>query len=63
MHSLVSKKLDALTWATRQVAGGQDVGSLLIELDVETLGGQGYGSVTIARGLYIFHQDVVSGIV
>ena len=53
--------MDALTWATRQVAGGEDIGGRLIELDVETPGSKGDGSLVIAGGLYIFHQDAVFG--
>ena len=53
--------MDALTWATLQVAGGEDIGGRLIELDVETPGSKGDGSLVIAGGLYIFHQDAVFG--
>jgi len=34
----------------------EDVGGLLIQLEVGILGGKDDGSVVISRGLYIFHQ-------
>ena len=43
----------------QQVARREHVGGQLINLDVETLGSKGNGSVAIARGLHIFHQRAV----
>ena len=53
--------VEALTWASRQVARGQDIGSLLVEFDIEAPGSKGNGSFVIAGGFYIFHQDAVFG--
>jgi len=44
----------------REQVTGEDIGGRLIELDIETLGSEGNGSFTMARGLHIFHQDAVS---